>query len=417
MGDNLFSVLFSTIKSRFASIVSKIKLWTSWNYIRTRVIGKIRDFFFGLMDVRPKNKNDYFTVFGWMVSKKLAYTAIIIIGVLSIWYISATTSVFSAFSQNGGLRTYKYDSILLRLASNKVRIKGKSGYLAFEGNVSKGYVTGDGELYSPEGVTLYAGNFEKNRYEGNGAQYYENGVLHYNGEFHDNLYHGNGTLYREDGTEEYTGAFFEGMKEGEGKLFDSGGNTIFEGSFAADEIVYSSLLGKTAEEVRSMYYGQQILFEENENIGNDFAVVMNDIGALYYATSDEGATDDSEKVKSVYVLSRVFRSGKQKADDISELKAIFGEPVYEGNSRVIMPEAVAINVMNSVSYTLNGRVNMDTTENYSDDIIINAIDDSYNVYIYTFNRGDLVYSFVCNEKGGSFGFYGIMDSGAGDDAA
>lgn len=417
MGNNLFSVLISTIKSRFAAIVSKVKLWTSWNYIRTRIIGGIRDFFFKLFDVRPKNKNDYYTIFGWMLSKKLAYSAIIIIGVLSIWYISVTTSIFSSITEAGGLRTYAYNSVLLRLASNRVRIKGKSGYLAYEGDVKDGYVTGQGVLYSPDNVMLYSGAFEKNVYEGQGTQYYNSGILHYTGEFHKNLYEGKGILYREDGTEEYDGEFSAGMKEGAGKLYDSGGNTIFEGSFSSDEIVYSSLLGKTAEEVRSMYMGKQVLYEENEMLGNDFAVVMNDIGALYYASGDESASDDSEKVTAVYVLSGVFRSGNKEADEISDLKLIFGDPVYEGNSSVIMPEAVAINVLNASARAVSGRVSMDTTEVYSDDIIINDFDATYPVYIYTFQRGDLIYSFVCNQKGGYFDFFEIMESGADDEAA
>ena len=236
MGDNLFSVLIATIKSRFAAIVSKLRLWLSWNYVRTRVIGGIRDFFFKLLDVKPKNKNDYFSVFGWMVSKRLAYAGIIIVGVLSIWYIGATTKVFDRLTANGGLRTYSYDSVLLRLAKDKVRIKARSGYVAYEGEVSKGYVTGVGTLYSPDNVMLYNGSFLKNRYEGEGSQYYETGALRYTGSFHDNLYEGEGKLYREDGTEEYEGGFFAGMKDGHGKLVDSGNNAIYEGSFASDEI-------------------------------------------------------------------------------------------------------------------------------------------------------------------------------------
>ena len=116
MGGNLFNVLFSTIKSRFAAIVSRLRLWLSWNYLRTRIIGGIRDFFYRLLDVKPKNKNDYYTVFGWMISKKLAYAIVVIIGVLSLWYITATTKIFDKLTQNGGLRTYSYNSVLLRLA-------------------------------------------------------------------------------------------------------------------------------------------------------------------------------------------------------------------------------------------------------------------------------------------------------------
>lgn len=411
MGDNLFSVLIATIKSRFAAIVSKLRLWLSWNYVRTRVIGGIRDFFFKLLDVKPKNKNDYFSVFGWMVSKRLAYAGIIIVGVLSIWYIGATTKVFDRLTANGGLRTYSYDSVLLRLAKDKVRIKARSGYVAYEGEVSKGYVTGVGTLYSPDNVMLYNGSFLKNRYEGEGSQYYETGALRYTGSFHDNLYEGEGKLYREDGTEEYEGGFFAGMKDGHGKLVDSGNNAIYEGSFASDEIVYSELLGKSADEIRNMYFGRQVLYEESGDLGSDSVIHLKDINALYLSQSDGSAADDSGKATQVVVLKDTFRSGMSEADDIEGLRQILGNPIYEGNSSVILPEAIAINVLNDSRKTINGRVDMDVTEVYSDDIVVNRFATDYPVYVYTFKRGSLVYSFVCREKGGDFVFYEIMDGG------
>ena len=414
MGENLFSVLFSTIKSRFAAIVSKLRLWLSWNYVRTRVIGGIRDFFFRLLDVKPKNKNDYYTVFGWMISKRLAYAAIIIVGVLSLWYIGATSSIYKRLTQHGGLRTYSYDSVLLRLAKDKVRIKAKSGYIAYEGEVSKGYCTGEGTLFSPQSVMLYNGTFEKNRYEGEGSQYYESGALHYTGSFHENLYEGDGKLYREDGTEEYEGSFFAGLKDGHGKLIDGGNNAVYEGSFASDEIVYSELLGKSADEIRSMYFGKQILYEENPDMGSDTVMHLKDIDAMYLAQSDGSAADSSSKATQVVVLKKSFRSGTSEADDIEEVKTMLGQPVYEGNSTVILPEAIAINTLNDDRRVINGRVDMDTTEVYSDDIVVNSIAPDYPVYIYTFERGGLIYSFVCRERGGKFEFYEIMDGGGGD---
>ncbi len=414
MGNNLFSVLISTIKSRFAAIMSKLRLWLSWNYVRTRIIGGIRDFFYKLLDVKPKHKNDYFSVFGWMVSKKLAYAGIIIVGVLSLWYIGATSKIFDKLTANGGMRTYSYNSVLLRLAKDKVRIKAESGYVAYEGEVSKGYVTGEGSLYSPDNVLLYSGSFLKNRYEGEGSQYYKSGALQYTGNFHDNLYEGEGKLYREDGTEEYEGGFFSGMKEGHGKLIDSGNNMIYEGSFASDEIVYSELLGKSADEIRSMYFGKQVLYEESEDLGSDSVVHLKDINALYLSQSDGSASDDSGKATQVVVLKNSFRSGMNEAYDIEELKQMLGKPIYEGNSAVILPEAIAINVLNDNRRTINGRVDMDVTEIYSDDIVVNSIATDYPVYVYTFKRGSLVYSFVCKERGGAFQFYEIMDGGDTD---
>ncbi len=417
MGDNLFSVLISTIKSRYAAIVSKLRLWLSWNYVRTRVIGGIRDFFFRLLDVRPKNKNDYFTIFGWMVSKRLAYAGIVIVGVLSLWYIGATTKIFSKLTSNGGLRTYSYNSVLLRLAKDKVRIKAKSGYIAYEGDVSKGYATGEGSLYSKNDVLLYNGSFLKNKYEGEGSQYYESGALHYTGAFHNNLYEGDGKLYREDGTEEYEGGFFSGKKEGHGKLMDGGNNPIYDGNFSADEIVYSELLGKSADEVRSMYFGKQIMYEESPDMGSDTVMHLKDINAMYLAQGDGSAADDANKVTQVIVLKDTFSMGSTVADDIEDLKSLMGSPIYEGNSAVILPEAIAINVLNDQKRTMNGKVDMDVTEVYSDDIIVNSIATDYPVYVYTFERGDLVYSFVCKERGGGFVFYEIMDGETDDDAA
>ncbi len=410
MGNNLFSVLWSSIKSKFATIVSKLRMWFSWDFIRTRIIGKIRDFFVNLFNVKPKNKDDYYTVFRWMISKKLAYMIVIVVGVVSIWYILSTTNLFAGRSE--GLPTYKYNSFMLRFAKDKVRIKAKSGYVAYEGDVSKGYATGEGKLFSPNGTVLYTGSFEKNMYEGEGTQNYETGIIHYKGEFHANLYEGQGSLYRENGTREYEGGFAQGMKEGAGKLFDAGGNQVYEGSFASDEIIYGELLGKTPQQIREKYFGSQKMYEEGEELGSDVVIHLEDINALYLAESDGSATDDSMKAVNVVVLSGMFRAGKTEIRGIDGIKGVLGDPIYEGYSSVILPEAVAINVLSDRQKTLNGRVKMDTSAVYSDDTIVRSFDQEYSVYIYTFRRGDLTYSFVCNEPGGSFAFYEIQEGGS-----
>ena len=72
MGDNLFRVLLASIKAKVTPFVTKVKMWTSWNFIRTRVITKIRDFLTSLLDVKPRHKKDYYSVFGWLVSRRLA---------------------------------------------------------------------------------------------------------------------------------------------------------------------------------------------------------------------------------------------------------------------------------------------------------------------------------------------------------
>ena len=51
---------------------------------------------------------------------------------------------------------------------------------------------------------------------------------------------------------------------------------------------------------------------------------------------------------------------------------------------------------------------METTAVYTDDITVQSFDTEYAVYIYSFKRGDLMYSFVCSEPGGGFAFYEIQ---------
>ena len=42
--------------------MSKLRLWLSWDFVRTRIIGRIRDFFVKLFSVKPKDKDDAFNM-------------------------------------------------------------------------------------------------------------------------------------------------------------------------------------------------------------------------------------------------------------------------------------------------------------------------------------------------------------------
>lgn len=401
-GNGLLTVLISTIRSKLTGLVTKIRLFTNWNFIKTRIFGKLRDFFSNLLGVKPRNKDDYYTIGRWMLSKRLLYALVVIVGVLSIWYISSETTIFRGFS-SGGVKTYKYDSIRLRTAKGHVMIKGKSGYLAYDGNVDSGYVEGEGTLYNKEGVVVYTGNFFQNKYEGEGVKNYDSGVMQYRGTFHENLYEGKGTLYREDGTTEYIGDFAQGMKNGNGILYDTGENEIYEGTFSSDSIVYSEFLGKTVAEVADCYKGKRELYTAL----NETVLIMTGIDALYHAKADTDALDDSEVVDSIYVLSNSFSYGNMKAETVNELEVIFGDPVYEGNTEVILPEAVAINKINSERTILQGKVKMDTEKAFSDVTEVNSFDRKYVIYVYSFRKGDNIYSFVTNGINNKFEFYYI----------
>lgn len=397
-------MLLASIKAKITPLVTKFRQITSENFIRTRVIAKIREFFVLLFDVRPKNKKDYYEVFGWLISKKLAYAIVVVIGVLSMIYLVSIRSMYLPQKQTDGIKTYDYDDVMLRFAKGKVRIRGKSGYLAYEGDVEKGSVTGSGNLYGVDGTLLYQGEFAQNEYEGSGTQYYPDGTMHYKGAFSGNLYEGTGKLYRENGTLSYDGEFARGMKEGIGKLYAAGDKPVYEGSFSKDQLVYSALLGKSTAEVAQAYTGSRVIYRND----SDFTVLMPDIQALYIGVTDEANLEEQVMVDSVYVLKDSILIGDQECTTIKDLKAAFGEIVYEGNSIVTLPEAVAINYLNTKKQTMNGSVELETTDEYTDVITVNRIQDDYPVYLYSFRKDGLLYTFVCKDKNDTFSFYSIM---------
>lgn len=410
MGNNLIQVLLASIKAKITPLVTKFRQLTSASFLRARLIAKIREFFIKLFDVRPKHKKDYYEVFGWLVSKKLAYAILIVIGVLSMIYLVSIRSMYLPQKQTDGIKTYDYDDMMLRFAKGTVRIRGKSGYIAYQGDVEKGGVNGYGNLYGVDGTLLYQGNFVNNEYEGSGTQYYPDGTMHYKGNFSGNLYEGTGKLYRENGTLEYDGEFARGMKEGTGKLYAAGDKPVYEGSFSQDQLVYSAMLGKSTAEVAQSYKGERIIYQDDIQ----FSVLMPDINALYVGVTDEENLEDTVMVDSIYVLKNTITFGKNECSTISDLRNVFGTEVYDGNSIVTLPEAVAINYLNKQKQTLTGSVEMDVTEEFTNVFTVEGIQDDYPVYLYSFRKDGLLYTFVCGDRNGTFAFYSIMSEEGGE---
>lgn len=404
----LNSVL-GALKSRLTSIVTRLKLYTSKNFWRTKVFSKFRELFSKLFDVKPKNAKDYYTVGRWMVSRKLAHAVVLAFGVVCLVFLLNSSSVFFG-GGDSSLKTYRHNSILLKFADRDVRIKGRGGYIAYEGAVSKGAANGFGTLYDRDKNMVYQGEFVDNKYCGQGTSYFPGGAVTYTGDFADNLYNGKGTLYRPNGSMEYQGEFSRGLKHGTGNLYNDSSTLVFTGSFSQDHIVFSNLLDKTAPEVREMYKGDWVSYESSDG----YAVYLPDIGAVYEASLAKDSVADEVKVYSVYVLDSVFYDGSKECDTISEVSEVLGSPVYEGNSEATMAEAVCIHELCKESAVLGGNIEMTLDQDYEEHINVKGFADDYTVYLYSFQKNGLVYTFVCNEKESDFAFY-YIEQGSGEE--
>ena len=407
---SLFQVMINAIKARFTRIVTKLRMFTQRDYLKTRVIEKLRQFFQRLFSVKPKDKDDYYGVFGWLISKKLAFAIVIVVGVLSLIYAYYTYPSLFPNKNTDYIKTYPYNSIMLKFAKGDVRITGASKYLAYEGSVSKGKCNGIGTLYNPRGNVVYQGNFTESMYEEQGSFYYPDGTMHYTGNFHENLFSGEGVLYRENGSLEYEGAFLLGMKEGMGTLYDTGHNKLFTGSFTQDEVQYSSLLGMDVQEMAEAYTGNVVVYDA----GLERVRAMSDIDALTLESNDSDSVEEDYKVNTVYVLHNYFRMGGNKLTSIPDITKELGNPIYEGTSRATLPEVLAVNMKNNNEETFGGTVDIDMNQIYTEYVEVNGYDTEYEVYLVSYSKDGLVYNFVTGDDGNDFAFYYIVQEDKSD---
>lgn len=399
MFKQLFTILKNTILRAFVPIMTRFRLLRSSTSRSVFFKNAVVKFFTKHFSVKPRDKDDYFTVWKWLVSRRLVITLLIIIGVVSVYYVTTVNPVFQR--ESDGIKSYSYNSVPLRFAKGKVKIKAKSGYVAYIGNVAKGQVKGDGTLYNKDGGLVYTGAFAQNQYNGNGTLYYPEGLVCYEGEFKDNQYNGTGTLYRRNGSKEYTGDFKNGMKDGEGILYNVGSNQVFSGNFSKDCIMYSDFLGKATQDITGMYTGERTIYQDDDW----FAVSMNDIDAIYCAKKQEETLDQENMIESIYILSDTFLYRGHVYTGISEIEHAVENLSYDGNSYLTMPEAVAIKKIHSKRDSNFEDVEINTEEIYSDVITVNNYESDYYVYLYSFIDSGIQYTFFCADRYGNFDFY------------
>lgn len=398
--------ILSSIKAKITPLVTRLRFFFTPQFWRTMVISKFRQLFSKIFNVRPKDKNDYYGIWRYLVSKRLAYAIVMVIGVLSLVYIVSIWGVL--FPNKEGIKTYAYNSFLLRLTNaDKVIITGKGGYKAYEGPVKGGAVTGVGQLFDKDNHMVYRGNFQNNKYNGVGTAYYPSGAVKYTGSFAENLYEGEGRLFRESGALEYDGQFVKGMKDGTGKLFNEKGDLVYTGGFSQDGLLYFELVGQSASDVRESYTGQMHVYESDR----EYCVRLNEIDALYTGTKAEDSVENEIKVDTVYVLKDSFRLGTKEYTSIADITGVLGTPLYHGNSMAILPEAVIIDIMSKYKDTLNGPIDIDLTQRYEEYSQVKSYDRNYPLYLYSFEKDGIMYTFYCKDRDGDFDFYSLTTAG------
>jgi hypothetical protein len=386
-----FGTLLNTLQARFIAIVTKIRVLLSPNWWKTKGFVALRGFFAKLFDFKPHNANDYYPLMRWLISKRLAFAIVIVLGVVSLYYmlILSPVAITGTASGNATLPVYRYNSLAIRFFDGSCRIKARGDYVAYEGAVKKGIVTGDGRLFDRNGNIVYDGAFDKNMYNGRGKLYYESGRLKYEGDFVNNEMNGKGCLYAASGTLRYDGAFLNGKKNGKGILYNGAADEIYQGNFVLDRIAYAEFVGKTAEEVATMYTGvQDIYASDAESI-----LHMKEIGAVATVMNGEEDLEGQGKLTGLVVLENSFPSADKTCVTMSEIESLFGRSDYTGYTYCMLPEAVAFNVI--ADGGAPGTVALDTEQLFDGVYRVDDYDGNVEVYIHAYKAEDILYTFYC----------------------
>ena len=145
--NRILQTLYASIQAKVMGLWTKIRLWTSRAYWESKGITTLRQFFSKLLSIKPRDKTDYYSVSRWLVSKRLAFALVVLVGLASVLYILVFSPVNSLFQSDGTtLPTYWYNSIPLKFAGGKVQILAADGHLAYVGDVADGEAAGAGSL-------------------------------------------------------------------------------------------------------------------------------------------------------------------------------------------------------------------------------------------------------------------------------
>lgn len=393
----LLNILITSIRAKIMPIWTKVRMWSSPGFFKAQVLTKIREFFTRLLDIRPKHKRDYYSVFYWLVSKRLAFALVVALAFLSAAYIASILPSDFLSGTGGGTPTYKYRSIPLKFHSGPVKILARSGYVAYEGQVKDGAANGEGVLYGAQGNTVYVGEFANNMYNGTGTLYYPHGGAQYEGSFTDNLFHGEGKYYRDNGILEYSGSYVNDARSGLGTLHNSVGKPVFHGNFLNSEIVYPDFLDRPTQDVSALYQGETVVYRSDA----EYCVSMPEIDAVYSVKDGSNTLENEWTVDRIYVMRNAVSIGETRCENVRQLLSEFGEPLYFGAAWVNLPEVIAWNELSKDLPDRVERINVIAEQGLENVYSVSSYDQNFQIYLYTFEKNGLLYTFYFNGAGES----------------
>ena len=131
------------------------------------------------------------------------------------------------------------------------------------------------------------------------------------------------------------------------------------------------------------------------------AVYLSDIDAIYSVPVDNEELGDASTINEIYVLKDHINFGSSVCTSISDISQVLGSPAYQGDSYATYPELIGIYEMSKLKSVYSGIPEMDLSQDLVDLITVDSYDTDYMVYLYSFEKDGLIYSFLTRDDAGS----------------
>ena len=111
-----------------------------------------------------------------------------------------------------------------------------------------------------------------------------------------------------------------------------------------------------------------------------------------------------------------FNTAEGPVKTFSSLAEYLGQPIYVGVSYATLPEILTVKKLNAATegIVLNGPADIDMVSVYTEYTEVSDYDDEYEVYLHTYHKDGLLYTFVTMQGLDTFSFYYIKAENLSD---
>ena len=97
--------------------------------------------------------------------------------------------------------------------------------------------------------------------------------------------------------------------------------------------------------------------------------------------------------------------GQTAISSLDDLTKAMGEPEFQGNTYITLPEAVAVELINQQEEPLEIDAQLETSALYDEVQTVESYQSMLEIYLYVYQTEDLIYTFFCENRDTPFFMY------------